>query len=258
MKLSTETDGTGPDLVFLHGWGMNGAVWSSLITPLAKRFRITVIELPGHGASEYDEYLPHFDDWVEACLEVAPDSATWVGWSLGGQLAQRAAMKAPDRVERLILFTSSPRFVQGEAWDHAMERAVLKLFAKALVKDHAQTLGRFLSLQVQGDDGARETLRALRSDIAARPEPNPQALEHGLDMLLTVDLRDQLPSITCQVLWLLSERDTLVPAAVAGDIRSLMPGAEIEVIPGAAHAPFLSHPEACLKAFDHFLGTSDD
>ncbi|MES9900713.1 MAG: pimeloyl-ACP methyl ester esterase BioH [Sedimenticola sp.] len=258
MKLSTETIGSGPDLVLLHGWGMNTAVWSPLVELLKHRFRITLIEMPGHGGSDYAPEKQHFEDWVDACLDAAPDAAIWIGWSLGGQLAQRAAVKAPSRVVRLVLMTSSPRFVQGEAWDHAMERAVLKLFAKALVKDHAQTLGRFLSLQVQGDDDARETLRALRSDITARPEPNPQALEHGLDMLLTVDLRDQLSSVICPALWLLGERDTLVPAAVDGDIRSLMPGAEIEVIPGAAHAPFLSHPEACLKAFDHFLGTSDD
>ncbi len=139
-----------------------------------------------------------------------------------------------------------------------MERGVLRQFAEALVKDPAQTLGRFLSLQTQGDDGAREALRTLRRDVAAKPEPSPHALEHGLDMLLTVDLRQQLSSIVCPVLWLLGERDTLAPAAVAEDIRSLMPKAEIEVIPGAAHAPFLSHPEACLKALGHFLGSTNE
>ncbi|MES9857433.1 MAG: pimeloyl-ACP methyl ester esterase BioH [Sedimenticola sp.] len=258
MKLSTETIGNGPDLVLLHGWGMNGAVWAPLIAHLTKHFRITVIELPGHGASESDESQPHFDAWVEACLDAAPEQAVWIGWSLGGQLAQQAAVKAPDRVKQLVLITSSPRFVKGDGWVHAMDKAVLKLFAKALVKDHAQALGRFLSLQVQGDESARDTLRTLRHDISARPEPNAQALEQGLDMLLTVDLRAQLSSISSPVLWLLGERDTLTPAAVAEDIRLLMPAAEIEVIHGAAHAPFLSHPEASLKAIDHFLGEADE
>lgn len=258
MKLYTETTGSGPDLVLLHGWGMNLAVWSVLIEPLSRHFRVTVIELPGHGASDYGVASGQFEDWVDAVLEAAPEQATWIGWSLGGQVAMRAAVKAPQRVERLVMLTSSPRFVQDDGWRHAMDQGVLRQFAGALVKDPAQTLGRFLALQVQGDDASRETLRILRQDIAARPAPDPRALEDGLEMLLTVDLRGQLSALSCPVLWLLGARDTLTPAAAGKDIQALMPAARVTVLPGAAHAPFLSHPEACMSELNGFLGVTDE
>ena len=46
MRLYSETMGSGPDLVLLHGWGMNVAVWSSIKPRLAERYRLTLVELP--------------------------------------------------------------------------------------------------------------------------------------------------------------------------------------------------------------------
>ena len=257
MKLHTETQGQGPELVLLHGWGMNAAVWQPVADELSERYRITLVEMPGHGGSEYDASRSQLDHWTAACLEAAPEQATWVGWSLGGQLAQRAALVAPERIRRLVLVASSPRFVTDKGWPHAMSLVTLKLFARALVHDHHQTLERFLSLQVQGDEAARETLRLLRKDIALRREADPLALEHGLDLLREVDLRGQLQQIRCPTLWLLGERDTLVPADLGDELETLMPRAEVLILQGCAHAPFLSHPRQCLRALNHFLESDD-
>jgi len=49
--LHVETFGSGPDLVLLHGWGMHGGVWGDFALRLAERYRVHVIDLPGHGFS---------------------------------------------------------------------------------------------------------------------------------------------------------------------------------------------------------------
>ena len=51
MTLHVEVSGSGPDLVLLHGWGMNAAVWGEVATALAQHFRLHCVDLPGHGAS---------------------------------------------------------------------------------------------------------------------------------------------------------------------------------------------------------------
>lgn len=253
MKLINETQGQGPDLVLLHGWGMNNAVWSPVIEALAKSYTVTAIELPGHGGSEYDPEQNGLQNWTQAILDVAPEKAIWIGWSLGGQMAQQVAIHHPDRISQLLLVASSPRFVTGKDWPHAMLFNTLTQFAKTLMRDHQKTLERFLSLQVQGDEAARETLRVLREDLALRPAPHNQALEDGLDLLLKVDLRDQLNKIKCPTLWLLGDRDTLVPAEVGEELEELMPEAEILILHKSAHAPFLSHTDQCMRALNHFL-----
>jgi pimeloyl-[acyl-carrier protein] methyl ester esterase len=256
MKLSATTIGAGPDLVLLHGWGMNRAVWGGLPERLAQHYRVTLPELPGHGGSEYDAACPSLDHWVEACLDAAPERAAWIGWSLGGQIALRAALREPERVPALAVVAGTPCFVQGEGWPHAMAEETLRQFAADLAADHRHTLERFLALQVRGDREARATLRTLRHDLFERPDPVPAALRAGLDLLQGVDLRSQLPALTCPVLWLLGARDTLVPASVAGEVAQLLPQARIEVVPQAAHAPFLSHPERCFGTLREFLETN--
>lgn len=235
------------DLVLVHGWGMSGAVWKPLLPALAAHYRVQVVELPGHGHSP-PASAALLDEWALRCLEQAPPRALWLGWSLGGQVAVRAATLRPDRVAALCLVAATPCFVQADGWQRAMPRATLDGFARALGEQPESTLLRFLALQVKGGDAAQATLRELRGALAAAPQPSSAGLRQGLDLLLGNDLRAELAGLACPSCWLFGSRDTLVPVELAGDLGGLAPGAQIRRIEGAGHAPFLSHPQACIDA----------
>lgn len=253
MSRSASHPGSESDLVLIHGWGMNEAVWSGLPSVLTDHRRLWRIELPGHGTSPFESHHNDRAAWVEVCLKVAPERAVWVGWSLGGLLALEAALWAPERIRALILLTATPRYVCAPDWPAAMDAQVLARFHEELLADPTGTLQRFLALQVKGSEVARDTLRTLRRELARRPEPVPAALAVGLDLLRTCDIRDRIGVIACPTLWLFGQRDTLVPAAVSADIAGLLPRARCQIIAGAAHAPFLSHPEATGEAAARFL-----
>ncbi len=253
IALHTETVGRGRDLVLLHGWGMNGGVWGALAETLSNDYRITTIELPGHGHSPFSEALQSLPDWAGACLAAAPERAAWVGWSLGGLISIQAALCAPQRIDRLLLVAATPRFTRTSGWPHAVARGALAGFADTLRSDPQKTLERFLALQVRGSAEAQSTLRRLRQDLGQRPPPHPDALDRGLQLLRESDLRSQLPLLQCPTLWLLGGRDTLTPASVADDIRQLLPGAEIQQLPTSGHAPFLSHRAESVAALQRFL-----
>jgi len=257
VKLYSETTGSGPDLVLLHGWGMNIAVWSSIRDLLAAHYRVILIELPGHGASEYEVSECSLEAWAKAVLDITPAKATWIGWSLGGAIAQWVALNRPERIHKLVVVTGTPRFVATDNW-HGMDAAVYDSFSAALANDHNQALGQFLSLQVQGGSDARKTLRQLRQEINARPEPNLAALKNGLELLQSIDLREALPNLGCPSLWLFGQRDTLVSAKVADKVKAMLPAAEIHVIPRCAHAPFLSHRDETLELVQHFIGLDNE
>jgi len=140
--------------------------------------------------------------------------------------------------------------VQHVDWPQAMPQRTFQQFADVLAEDAHGTLARFLGLQVTGAESARDTLKKLREAVASRPEASPEGLSQGLQLLLSTDLRGRLPEISCPTCWVFGERDTLVPVGVAEDIAALLPAARIERIAGAAHAPFLSHPDECLQLLE--------
>lgn len=251
-------------LVLVHGWGMNAGVWAGLPDALTARFAPLALDLPGHGGTPFSPEQWSLDHWAQACLAQAaerlPDGddaapAVWLGWSLGGLVALQAARLAPQRVKALVLVTATPRFVRAVDWQVAVPEGTLGQFHDGLLADPAGTLERFLALQVRGSEDARGLLRRLRAGLAEQPAPDPAALAQGLDLLRDEDLRGPLPDIRPPALWLFGERDTLVPAAAAERVALLMPEARVQVLPGAAHAPWLSHGSETAKAIIEFVDT---
>jgi pimeloyl-[acyl-carrier protein] methyl ester esterase len=245
--------GSGPDLLLIHGWGMNSEVWNTLAEDLSSSYRLTLVDLPGHGGSPCASRPGGLRQWAESVLAVAPPEAIWVGWSLGGSIALQAALSAPARVKALVMVTATPRFVRAADWPHAMDEDTLSGFRAALARDPTTTLDRFLALQAQGGEGARALLRELRVRLAATPPPAAAALDSGLEMLRQVDLRDKLAQLEMPSLWLFGQRDALTPWRCGEQVKRLNGAAQVEVLAGAAHAPFLSHRAQALDLLRGFL-----
>jgi len=252
MTLYTQTSGAGPDLVLVHGWGLHGGIWDDFVPLLEQDFRITRVDLPGHGLSEWGNEVT-LDDMAHAVLAAVPGPAAWLGWSLGGLVASLAALNSPASVSALVMLASSPCFVRKPGWQSAMLPALLDTFAGDLQADYKKTLNRFLSLQVRGSAGASQTLKALRAKLLAHGQPAAAALQAGLDVLRSADLRDELARIECPVLLLMGERDTLVPVTAGHEAARLFPAAQLEVIGGAGHAPFIAQPDSVAGLVRDFL-----
>lgn len=247
-----ERTGSGPDLVMLHGWGLHGGLFRPAIEDLSKRFTLHLVDLPGHGRSDMIGGDYTLSTIAQQIAENVPNNATWLGWSLGGRVALQAA--ADDtKIVRLILVGMNPCFIQTDNWPHAMSENELVQFSEALKHDYKQTLQRFLAVQSRGSERGREELRALRTELFEHGEPNEKALTGGLEILRIADLRQILPGIQQPTLILHGQRDTLAPLAAAEFSAQQMPNALLNVIPGAGHAPFISHPDEFVTAIEEFM-----
>jgi len=156
--------GQGEDLVLLHGWGVNSAIWQPIIEKLSCHFRLFIVDLPGFGLSKpLPEYSPQ--TITDAVLKVVPNTATWCGWSLGGLIATYAAAVYPDRVCKLIQVCCSLKFVKEGDWD-GVEPAVFEHFKSALLRNKEKTLSRFINLQAMGSLTARQDVLLLKKRLA--------------------------------------------------------------------------------------------
>lgn len=252
MSVYSETTGSGPDLVLLHGWGLHGGIFDPLVPELAREFRVTTLDLPGFGRSALPEPLD-LDALCAGVLAVLPERAHLLGWSLGGMVASALAARQPERVRSLVTVAAQPCFRARADWPDAMPLTTLERFTAQLEQDYALTLDRFIALQALGSETAKDDVRALRASLPAHGPARPEALRAGLQILHDADLRDEWAAIDRPWLRLYGRLDGLVPLRAATRHAALAPASREHVFAKASHAPFISHRADFLAVLTAFL-----
>ena len=245
------SEGQGPDLVLIHGWGMNTGVWQDVIPQLSQHYCVHWCDLPGYGDNA-TIVAPSLTDIVNVLLAQAPAHAVWLGWSLGGIIASQVALTAPQRVTQLITVASSPCFMSRTDWMGIQPR-VLANFQTQLVTDFALTIERFLVLQALGSQTAKEDIRQLKAAVLSRPQPQLAALTLGLELLENIDLRQSLTALSQPWLRLYGRLDALVPIKTEPVLSAQYPQSQHYVFANASHAPFISHLDEFITVIKTFI-----
>jgi pimeloyl-[acyl-carrier protein] methyl ester esterase len=245
-----ETLGHGPDLVLLHGWAMHSGIFAPLVRELAPRFRLHLVDLPGHGLSPERDGPFDLADCARRIAGATPP-ALWLGWSLGGLVCLEAALQRQAQVRALCLIAANPRFVEGADWPHGVAPTVFGEFAQGLRTDYRRTVERFLALEAMGSDHAQSELRELKAHVFDRGEPAVHVLCDGLEILDRADLRAQLPQLGVPSLWIAGRRDRLVPHGAMAWAAQQAPHARYLEL-AAGHAPFLGHAAEIADALTAF------
>lgn len=248
-----ETLGHGPDLVLLHGWAMHSGIFAPLVRELAPRFRLHLVDLPGHGLSRDDAAATAAFDLADAAHRIAAATppALWIGWSLGGLVGLHGALHDEAKVRGVCLIATNPRFVEGVDWPHGVAPTVFGDFAQGLRDDYRRTVERFLALEAMGSDHAQSELRELKAHVFDRGEPALHVLCEGLDILDRADLRAELPKLGVPSLWIAGRRDRLVPLGAMAWAAQQAPRARYLEF-SAGHAPFLGHAAEIAEAITAF------
>lgn len=236
-----------PTLALLHGWGMNPGVFDGLAAPLNDHFTLLPLALPGHGGAEILA-TNTLSTWSAQLSKQLPQQTMLLGWSLGGQVAMRMALDYPAQIKRLILVSSTPKFVRDDSWQAGLPLADLNAFGEDMQSDTRATLLRFLTLQTRGASTQKRLLESLRATFFAVPLPVPQALSAGLEILLHTDLRTEVKTLSQPALLIHGSLDKLTPTSAGAWLAGAIPHAKYCLIDGAAHAPFLSHTQQVAEA----------
>jgi pimeloyl-ACP methyl ester carboxylesterase len=240
--------GEGPVVLFLHGLGMTRTGWDAQLADLGDRWRCVAWDMPGYGASPPLERLS---------IAAAADAAAGlvadlggpvhvVGLSMGGMVALELALRHPDAVRSLALCDTSPAFgldgTDPEAWRAAR---LAHLGEGVRVEDFAETVLR----GVMAPDAEPEAVALAVASMLRVPIPG---LRQAIAALPDHDARARLGRIAAPTLVVVGELDEETPPAYAEALAAGIPGARLEVIPGAGHYTPLEAP-AVLNALlrDH-------
>jgi pimeloyl-[acyl-carrier protein] methyl ester esterase len=254
ISLHYETAGSGPPLVFLHGWLMSGRVWHYQ-QQLADRFRVITIDLRGHGSSapggdfSLDSLAGDLDE-LFAALQL--DAATLIGWSMGAQLALHASSMLKNRLEAVVLIGGTPCFCVKPDYPHGLAAVEARGMGLRLKRNMTVTAGEFF----KGMFAAGEVTPAQFRDIAAHTVaklPEMSSALAALETLANADLRPVLPAITLPVLLVHGTADTICLPGASQFMAEQLPHAELHLLDGLGHAPFLSRSEQFNTILQRFL-----
>ncbi|GAA4623392.1 alpha/beta fold hydrolase [Actinoallomurus vinaceus] len=247
------TTGHGPDLVLIHGVGLDRSMWDRCLPELARHHRVTVVELRGHGRSPRAEPGITVADLASDVAEVAAGASHVVGFSLGALVAQELALAAPARVRSLTLVASVADRGPEEA---AAVRARLDRAAADFEGAARAAVERWFS-----DEWAAREPRRRREVLATLLANDRTSYLACYEVFATADrdLWPRLGEISALTLAVTGSDDPGSTPAMARRIASAIPRARSLIIPGARHLLPLERPaELCHAIRTHVRSASAD
>ena len=254
-RLAWREAGTGAPLVLLHGWCFSSQVFAEAFAVFSADYRVLAPDLPGHGVSDPaadDGFATLAADLREWLTALSLDRIRLLGWSLGGQVAlELAAAPPPAQVERLLLVAVTPRFCAAADWLHGLPEGQVRAMERQLQRDYPATLRDFRERMLAGEE--LPPARCQRIAALSGPPPSPAEALATLAALRRADQRHCLAALDCPTLVQHGELDTITLPGAALALAEAIPGARLELLPGIAHAPFLSRPNEVFARWRTFL-----
>jgi pimeloyl-ACP methyl ester carboxylesterase len=248
-----------PPLVLLHGLGGTIENWRALAPRLAARHRVLVPDLPGHGHSSALSEARDLDPLTHAAIGMAEaeqlGSAVWVGHSLGGVVALRAAVLRPH-VARGVVLAAAAGIGSASRAAHATLAVLGVVRPGRLIAPFRHSLARSRTGRraVFGWWGAADAV-ALDPELAEAFLLGPA---HHTDTsqaaraLLVADPRTDLDRVTCPCLCLWGASDRWVRPEDGMEYARRL-GAPLRTIAGCGHLLIGERPDACLAAIEEFV-----
>jgi pimeloyl-ACP methyl ester carboxylesterase len=251
--------GSGLRLVLVHGLGGTIENWRALAPALAERYRVIVPDLPGHGRSAPLPEAKDLDAFAQAVLAIHETeglaSAAWIGHSLGGLVALRAAVLRQRAVRGIVLAAAA-------GIGSASRAAQVTLTIDGLLQP-GKAIAPFRNSWSRSRRGRRLAFGwwavadpdALEPELAEAflvgPAYHRNTRQAGKALLAT-DPRAQLDKVACPclVLWGASDKWVKVADGVEYARRLRAP---FRTIAGCGHLLIGERPDACLAAIEEFL-----
>jgi len=244
-------------VLLLHGFTTAAAAWAPIVERLEHELTLVCVDLPGHGHSPAPPtgyaFSDCIGDLVESLSAAGIDRCCVVGYSMGGRIALGLAVRAPDRVERLLLESASPGI--DEATARARRRDEDEALAANIANgDFTEFIDRWMQLPLfrspmrrpveQLDDSRRLRLRNRPAAIAA----SLRALGTGTQP----SYWSALPQLDLPVSLITGEHDHKF-CEIAERMSALLPRFTRQVIAGAGHTTHLDCPEQFARAVRDFV-----
>jgi 3-oxoadipate enol-lactonase len=222
------------------------------VPALAERFRLLRVDTRGHGGSPVPPGPYGLDelggDLIALLNRVGIGRASLCGLSLGGMVAMWMAAEAPERVDRIVLCSTTARFPDEAGEVYGQRAETVRAQGTGAVAE--AVLERWLTPPFrEANPAVAERLRAM---ITMTP---PEGYAGCCEAIRDMNLEPALGSIAAPTLVIAASGDPATPPDHAQRIADAVAGARLELVQDAAHLANIEQPEAVTSAILGHLET---
>ncbi len=237
-----------PVLAFANSLGTDFRIWDQVAAGFAETHRLLLYDKRGHGLSELGQgpvtIGRHVDDLLAVLDHLAIERLAMVGLSIGGMIAQRLAVRTPERLAALVLCGTATRIGDAAGWNGriaAVERGGLDTIGDAVME-------RWFTPAYRSEEP--HAVRAWRTMLTRQ---SPAGYVASCAAIRDADLTGEVRRIAAPTLVLVGDGDLSTPADLVRATAARIPDARFAVIDGAGHLPCIEKPAAMVELIAEHL-----
>ncbi|MEP7380660.1 MAG: alpha/beta hydrolase [Gemmatimonadota bacterium] len=244
-------------MMFAHGFGCDQHMWRFVTPEFERDYRIVLFDHVGSGHSDlsayrrdkYSDLQGYADDVLEICADQNLERVIFVGHSVSAMIGMLAAIREPDRFDRLVLIGPSPCYLNKEAYRGGFESSDL------------EELLDFMDSNFLGWAGTVAPMIMANADRPELPEEltnsfcrtDPEIARHFARVTFMSDNRADVPKVTTPSLVLQCAEDIIAPSYVGEYVHARLPNSRLVSMKATGHCPNLSAPQETIEAMQAFL-----
>ncbi|HSB91838.1 MAG TPA: alpha/beta fold hydrolase [Flavitalea sp.] len=236
VRIAYHERGSGAPLILLMGFGADGVVWEKHVAVYERHFRCILIDNRGVGRSDQPKgpYSTRMmaEDTIAVMNDAGIETAMVAGISMGGTIAQELAINYADRVSKLLLVSTWPKFNQ-------YAKQVYESLKHMRAVSPPSYFTELLQLWIFAPPYYEKNIEALKSDAKAAENAAGHQSENGfngqLDACINHDATNRLHLISCPVLITIGLMDIFTPPVFSNTLHQLIPGSALIEFPEGGH-----------------------
>ena len=227
--------GSGHPLIFVSGLNGTGRAWQPQVVAFAPHFRVITYDQRGTGASDKLQRAFSVDQMTAELIGLMDalniERAHIVGQSTGGAIGQTAAIGYPERVARMVIYST---WTHCDPWFRRLFEARRMMYQQCGAELHA----RFHPLWLYPPDYVNTHDAEIEEErrLAVGNAPPVECSIGRIDAILAFDRRADLGRIRTPTLIIVAEDDYITPSYHAKALHRAISGSQLKVFPGGGHS----------------------
>ena len=245
-------------MLFAHGFGCDQNMWRFITPEFEEEYKIVLFDYVGSGKSDVSAYNPekyndlngYANDVLSIINTLDLQDVIFVGHSVSAMIGLLAALKQPERFDRMIFVGPSARYINdAPSYVGGFEKKDIQELLETMERNYIGW-ANFLAPAIMKNPERPELGMELTESFCST---DPIIARQFAEVTFLSDNRDDLAKLKLPVLILQCSDDLIAPLEVGQYIHKQIAGSTLRIMKATGHCPHMSAPAETVQLMKEYL-----